>query len=675
MLIMLGRRIGLMCALAATLSACSGGSGSSQATVVTSSTTVVSGSVGDGPVVGATLTLTDAAGAVLQSYRSSDTADYRIELSAGTKLPVLVTATGGIDLVTDRALDFPLVGAVLAAGSATVNVSPLTTVAVRAAQCSASGLTAAGLQDAWRQIYQTSSLGLDPRLVADPMNDPVSATNVGTLVLANEALGEVVRRTMLAFEGAGERLDGEEVLRQFGCDLMADDRTGAVDPRVMAVFKAAELAVRLEKLAGRLEVDDYSATARMDQAIRTIRPHLFVPSVAVLPIPESAAQQAALTVGLWQGFAAEPGLVSLASLLASTPISVLGAQIDAALDPHLHGRLKDLPLRVALADLTEIQDLAARRAAQAGASAPILAFTASAMQVPAGTSVTLSWASSHADVCVAAGEWNGIVEPEGFHQTPNLQGDSQFLLTCAGSVGAASQLLMIQVGDAQEPVDPAPVESPAPESPPAPQPAPTPESSTQIEPAPEIVATPESTTPAPVEEPTPEPAPVAQPAPQPTVQLRADRDAVVTGESTGLTWSATDADSCSASGGWSGSRSLSGSETVGPLTASATFSLNCSGPGGSAMTMISVVVNGAVALRWQAPTKHVDGSPVTALAGFRVYTGAESGSYYGFEEISSDTDGEYSLMLSPGVYYLAMTAIGTDGQESAYSNEVMKVVD
>jgi hypothetical protein len=178
-----------------------------------------------------------------------------------------------------------------------------------------------------------------------------------------------------------------------------------------------------------------------------------------------------------------------------------------------------------------------------------------------------------------------------------------------------------------------------------------------------------------VEEPTPEPAPVAQPAPQPTVQLRADRDAVVTGESTGLTWSATDADSCSASGGWSGSRSLSGSETVGPLTASATFSLNCSGPGGSAMTMISVVVNGAVALRWQAPTKHVDGSPVTALAGFRVYTGAESGSYYGFEEISSDTDGEYSLMLSPGVYYLAMTAIGTDGQESAYSNEVMKVVD
>ena len=159
------------------------------------------------------------------------------------------------------------------------------------------------------------------------------------------------------------------------------------------------------------------------------------------------------------------------------------------------------------------------------------------------------------------------------------------------------------------------------------------------------------------------------------MRLRAGQDSVVSGESTELTWSSADADSCSASGGWSGSRSLSGTETVGPLTASATFSLNCNGPGGSAMTMISVVVNGAVALRWQAPTEHVDGSPVTALAGFRVYTGATSGSYSGFEEIGSDVGSEYSLMLPPGVYYLAMTAIGIDGQESGYSNEVMKVVN
>ncbi len=70
--------------------------------------------------------------------------------------------------------------------------------------------------------------------------------------------------------------------------------------------------------------------------------------------------------------------------------------------------------------------------------------------------------------------------------------------------------------------------------------------------------------------------------PAPTVSISADPTSVlVSGESV-LTWSSTNASSCTASGAWSGSKATSGTETV---TISSpgdnTFTLTCSGDGGS----------------------------------------------------------------------------------------------
>jgi hypothetical protein len=49
-----------------------------------------------------------------------------------------------------------------------------------------------------------------------------------------------------------------------------------------------------------------------------------------------------------------------------------------------------------------------------------------------------------------------------------------------------------------------------------------------------------------------------------------------------LTWQSADTQSCSATGAWSGPKGTSGSETVGPLMASGSFVLSCSGAGGTA---------------------------------------------------------------------------------------------
>jgi hypothetical protein len=165
----------------------------------------------------------------------------------------------------------------------------------------------------------------------------------------------------------------------------------------------------------------------------------------------------------------------------------------------------------------------------------------------------------------------------------------------------------------------------------------------------------------------------AQPAPQPTVTLSAADTVVANGGSTRLTWSSSNATSCSASGGWSGSRAVSGSLNVGPLTRQTTFSLSCTGSGGSAMQMISVSINGAVSLGWQPPTQNTDGSPLTDLSGYRIYFGQVSGNYTDQTAVSAPAS-SYSVTLPSGNYYFVMTALDHEGNESTFSNEVQRTV-
>lgn len=78
--------------------------------------------------------------------------------------------------------------------------------------------------------------------------------------------------------------------------------------------------------------------------------------------------------------------------------------------------------------------------------------------------------------------------------------------------------------------------------------------------------------------------------PMPTVQLQAEPSNIISGGTATLTWSSTDADGCAASGGWSGAKLVSGSEDVGPLTTSTTYSLQCNGQGGTATASATVTV-------------------------------------------------------------------------------------
>ena len=80
----------------------------------------------------------------------------------------------------------------------------------------------------------------------------------------------------------------------------------------------------------------------------------------------------------------------------------------------------------------------------------------------------------------------------------------------------------------------------------------------------------------------------------------------------------------------------------------------------------------AIRISWTAPTENVDGSILTDLVGYRIYYGAESRTYSDTVELMDPRATSYALDLSSGDYHVAMTAIDADGNESAYSNEVLK---
>lgn len=76
----------------------------------------------------------------------------------------------------------------------------------------------------------------------------------------------------------------------------------------------------------------------------------------------------------------------------------------------------------------------------------------------------------------------------------------------------------------------------------------------------------------------------------PAVSLTAVPDTIDLGQTTVLSWNATDATECVASGAWSGGRSTSGSETLSPKETSL-YTITCNGDGGSASAGAAVTVN------------------------------------------------------------------------------------
>ncbi|MDD5034393.1 MAG: hypothetical protein PHE55_06510, partial [Methylococcaceae bacterium] len=80
----------------------------------------------------------------------------------------------------------------------------------------------------------------------------------------------------------------------------------------------------------------------------------------------------------------------------------------------------------------------------------------------------------------------------------------------------------------------------------------------------------------------------------PTVKITATPSQIRYPSKTAITlnWSSSNATSCTAGGGWSGTKPLSGKQTVSGLGGNQTYSLSCTGPGGAVSQSVTVTVMG-----------------------------------------------------------------------------------
>jgi hypothetical protein len=111
-----------------------------------------------------------------------------------------------------------------------------------------------------------------------------------------------------------------------------------------------------------------------------------------------------------------------------------------------------------------------------------------------------------------------------------------------------------------------------------------------------------------------DPTPPPGGTPAPTLSLSANPVSVASGQASTLSWSSTNATSCTASGVWSGAKATSGNQSTGALSASSSFSLTCTGAGGSVTQTVTVAVS-ATPPPTPAPTVTLSATPTTVTSG------------------------------------------------------------
>lgn len=234
----------------------------------------VTGSVGDGPIVGARVRVHSNSGQLLLETDSSGSADYDINVKTqGKNYALTITADRGIDLVTGTPPDFRLVSTIVRPNSRTIsNLNPYTTLIVGVAQKNG-GISDSTISAAREVLVSRYGFGLDNGLVADPTATRIDDSNVHVIVKTSETLGEMIRRTRDALNNG----DGDAIVNALTSDLVDGwiDGQGAKgsDARVAAVANVASGAVLVQAMANRLHVYGNNATLAMDNAIRQIRPN------------------------------------------------------------------------------------------------------------------------------------------------------------------------------------------------------------------------------------------------------------------------------------------------------------------------------------------------------------------------------------------------------------------
>src|SRR5262245_33524834 len=90
---------------------------------------------------------------------------------------------------------------------------------------------------------------------------------------------------------------------------------------------------------------------------------------------------------------------------------------------------------------------------------------------------------------------------------------------------------------------------------------------------------------------------------------------------------------------------------------------------------VQAVGTGSATLHWLPPTLNTNGTPLTNLAGYKVYWGTSPDNYTSSTTVMNPGLSSYVVgSLLPNTYYFWVTALNSTGNESVFSNITSKVV-
>ncbi|MBL3599524.1 MAG: right-handed parallel beta-helix repeat-containing protein [gamma proteobacterium endosymbiont of Lamellibrachia anaximandri] len=255
------------------LAACGGGT-TDEGTDQTATKTTFVGSVGDGPVVNAQVTLRNAAGQVLATTSSDAQADYHFTVDVLPEdYPLTVEATGGTDLVSGSAPELNLRSTIMAPGETRANMTPHSSLIVALAEKLPGGLSTANMQTAQNTVLTRFAFGLDMQQIDDPLHTDIGESNVAQIIKSSEAMGEWLRRTRDAILDAGTNLDIDQLIELLADDLVDGQLDGSNgQPQIADMANIISGAVLLETMINQLQVNGVDATQAMDAAIAAVLP-------------------------------------------------------------------------------------------------------------------------------------------------------------------------------------------------------------------------------------------------------------------------------------------------------------------------------------------------------------------------------------------------------------------
>jgi hypothetical protein len=358
------RLVSLLAVSSFALQGCGGGSSDSASAADPAATDVdldLAGSVGDGPVAGAQLTVRSKAGDVLQNVISSQSAGYAVLVKTkGKYYPLLVDAAGGTDLVTNLSPDFVLESAVLAPrNKAIANLNPFTTLAVAAAREMPGGFTSSNVQTALDSVVANFNSGLTTLVSSGPMSTQITDSNLAEIVKASETLAEILRRTNAAVVAARGSSTIAGVIASLGADL-ADGNldghgTANVDAGVSAVAKIVSAQVLLESLTNTLRVNGVVVTASLDKVINSLASKPMQAPTASLAATSQMIEQARIGVAAAQAIAPSAVLQQLQAAVGTLAAGMLPQEVAAVLPSTASSSLDPAVTQIELGAASDVQ--------------------------------------------------------------------------------------------------------------------------------------------------------------------------------------------------------------------------------------------------------------------------------------------------------------------------------